>query len=197
MCLEQALQNENDFDTAMGMKLAPEEIDIIPKYQSMTLLMDQTLRTHLNEGWLSPRMRELLKITAEIEGDQLLQEGDFYEIEPFIPTEMKQRDFPEDFIDGLGIVFETIARLLEAGRVPTVDRIQRSALQSTSGAHHFKRMLEAGGKVEFALDALFNITEKLLVAGDCGWEYEDFKEQIKAHPSTPLDGSFGIGFLCV
>jgi hypothetical protein len=27
----------------------------------------------LTEGWLSPRMREMLKITAEIEGDQLLR----------------------------------------------------------------------------------------------------------------------------
>jgi hypothetical protein len=59
-------------------------------------------------------------------------------------------------------------------------------------------MMEAGGKVEFALDALFNITEHVLVDGDCGWEYEDFKEQIEAHPSTPLDGSFDIAFcMCV
>ena len=59
-------------------------------------------------------------------------------------------------------------------------------------------MLEAGGKVEFALDALFNKTEHVLVDGDCGWEYDDFKEQIEAHPSTPLDGSFDIAFfMCV
>jgi hypothetical protein len=198
MCLEDVLQNENDSDAAMGMKLAPDEIDIIPKYQSMTLLMDQSLRSHLIEGWLSPRMREMLKITAEIEGDQLLQEGDFYSVEPFIPTEIKQKALSKYFIDGFGIVFETVARLLEAGRVPTVDRIKRNALQSTSGAHNFKRMLEAGGKVEFALDALFNITEKVLIDGDCGWEYESFREQIEAHPSTPLDGSFDIAFfMCI
>jgi hypothetical protein len=198
MCLEQASQSENDFRTAMGMNLVPREIDIIPKYQSMTLLMDQSLRTHLIEGWLSPRMREMLKITAEIQGDQLLQEGDFYEIERYIPTEMRQRDFPAYFTKGLGIVFETVARLLEAGRVPTVDRIKSSALQSTSGSQHFTRMMEAGGKVEFALDALFHITEKVLVDGDCGWEYETFKDQIEAHPSTPLDGSFDIAFfMCV
>jgi hypothetical protein len=34
--------------------------------------------------------------------------------------------------------------------------------------------MEAGGKVEFALDAMFNITEHVPVDGDCGWEYEDF-----------------------
>jgi hypothetical protein len=198
MCLEQVLQSEDDFSTAMGMNMAPREIDIIPKYQSMTLLMDQSLRTHLIEGWLSPRMREMLKITAEIEGDQILHEGDLYDVEPFIPTAMRQRDLPAYFATGLGIVFDTAARLLGAGRVPTVDRIKSSAMRSTSGSRHFTRMLEAGGKVEFALDALFNITEKVLVNGDCGWEYEVFKEQIEAYPSTPLDGSFDIAFfMCV
>jgi hypothetical protein len=194
MCLEQVLQNESDVSPATGMNMASREIDIIPKYQCMTLLMDQSLRTHLIEGWLSPRMREMLKLTAEIHGDKLLREGDYYEIESFIPTEMRQRGLPAYFISGLRIVFETAARLLEAGRVPTVDRIKRSALQSS---HHFTRMLEAGGKVEFALDALFNITDRVLVDGDCGWEYETFQDQIEAHPSTPLDGSFDIAFSCV
>jgi hypothetical protein len=198
MCCEKASQSNNDFMTAMGINRAPREIEIVPKYQSMTLLMDQSLRSHLIEGRLSPRMREMLKITADVVGDQLLHEGEIYSIERFIPTELRQEDLPAYFITGLGIVFETVARLLEAGRVPTVDRIKSSALQSTSGTHHFTRMLEAGGKVEFALDALFNITEKVLVDGDCGWEYEDFKEQIEAHPSTPLDGSFDIAFfMCV
>jgi hypothetical protein len=201
MCFEQASQSEDDISIAMGVNLAPQEIDIIPKYQTMTLLRDQSLRTHLIEGWLSPRMREMLKITAEIQGDQLLHEGDLDEIELFIPTEMRQRDQPKYFITGLQIVFETVARLVGAGRVPTVDRIKSSAsLQSTRGTHDFTRMLEAGGRVEFALDALFYIdeylAEKVLVNGDCGWEYEVFKDQIEAHPSTPFDGSFDI-FMCV
>jgi hypothetical protein len=59
-------------------------------------------------------------------------------------------------------------------------------------------MLEAGGKVEFALDSLFHSTQKVLVDGDGVWEYELFKDQIEAHPSTPLDGSFDIAFfMCV
>jgi hypothetical protein len=57
-----------------------------------------------------------------------------------------------------------------------VDHIKSSALQSTSGAHHFTRM-EAGGKVEFALDALFNITEHVPVDGDGG--NEDSKSRLK------------------
>ncbi len=175
MCLEQASQNEKDFLTAMGMNLAPREMEIIHKYQSMTLLMDQSLRSHLIEGWLSPRMRKMLQITAEIEGDQLLEEGDIDGIERFIPIELRQVSLSAYFSTGLGIVFETVAQLLGAGRVPTVDRIKSSAMQSTRGTHHFTRMLEAGGKVEFVLDALFNFTEKVLVNGDCGWEYEDFK----------------------
>jgi hypothetical protein len=198
MCCENASQSTNDFMTAMGINLAPREMDIIPKYQAMTLLMDQSLRTNLIEGRLSPRMRQMLKITADIVGDQLLHEDEVFAVEDFIPTELRQDDLPDYFITGLGIVFETVAKLLEAGQVPTVDRIKSSAMLSTSGAHHFTRMLEAGGKVEFALDALFNITEKVLVDGDCGWEYENFKAPIEAHPSTPLDGSFDIGFfMCV
>jgi ankyrin repeat protein len=100
MCSEKALQNTNDFRAAMGMNLAPREMDIIPKYQAMTLLMDQSLRTHLIEGWLSPRMREMLKITAEIEGDQLLHDGDLFAVERFIPTEMRQGGLPAYFITG-------------------------------------------------------------------------------------------------
>jgi hypothetical protein len=34
-------------------------------------------------------MREMLKITAEIEGDQL-HDGDLFAVERFIPTEMRQ-----------------------------------------------------------------------------------------------------------
>jgi hypothetical protein len=108
---------------------------------------------------------------------------------------MRQRHLPAYFITGLQIVFETVARLLEAGRAPTIDRIKSSA---SRGTHRFARMLEAGGKVEFALDALFSITENVLVDGDCGWEYEVFKDQIEAYPSTPLDGSFDIAFfMCI
>jgi hypothetical protein len=198
MCLELASQSEDDFRTAMGMNLAPREIDIIPKYQSMTLLMDQSLKTRLIEGWLSPRMREMLMITADNDADQLLNYGDSKLIERFIPTEIRQRELPACFSTGLGIVFEIVARLLEAGRVPTVDHIKSSALQSTRGAQHFTRMLDAGGKVEFALDALFYITEKVRVDGDYGWQYENYRDQIEAFPSTPLDGSFDIAFfMCV
>ena len=54
-------------------------------------------------------------------------------------------------------------------------------------------------RVEFALDALLNITEYVLLDDEqCGWEYDDLKEQIEAYPSTPLDGSFEIAFfMCV
>jgi hypothetical protein len=197
MCVERASRDADDFSTAMGMNLPPREMDIIPKHQSMTLLMDQSLQTHLIEGWLSPRMREMLQITAEIQGDHLFHDFDLNEIMLFIPTETRQ-NLSAYFSVGVGIVFETVARLLRAGRAPTVDRIKRSALQSTRGIHNFTRMLNAGGKVEFVLDALFYITEKVLVDGDCGWEYETFKDQIEAHPVTPLDGSFDIAFfMCI
>jgi hypothetical protein len=198
MCCERASQSSKDFLTAMALNLPPRDIDIMPEYEAMTLLMDQILRTHLIEGWLSPRMREMLKITAESEADQLLNEGDLYAVELFIPTEIREQGLPECFTTGLGMVFETVARLLRAGRVPTVDSIKRSVSQSIHGGHNFTRMLEAGGKVEFALDALFNITEQVLVKGDCGWEYETFEDAIEAHPSTPLDGSFDIAFfMCI
>jgi hypothetical protein len=51
----------------------------------------------------------------------------------------------------------------------------------------------AGGKV-FALDALFNITEHVPTTETVDGSNDVFKEQIEAHPSTPLDGSSDIAF---
>jgi hypothetical protein len=103
---------------------------------------------------------------------------------------MRQRDLPEYLIKGLGIVFETAAQLLRAGRAPTVDRIKSSASQAVNETHHFARMLQAGGKVEFALDALFNITENGLV------DDEDFKDQIEAHRPHRLISRLTLPFSC-
>ena len=32
----------------------------------------------------------------------------------------------------------------------------------------------------------------MLVDGDCGWVYEDFQDEIEAHPATALDGAFDV-----
>jgi hypothetical protein len=55
-----------------------------------------------------------------------------------------------------------------------VDHIKRSAFAVYERKPPISLPMEAGGKVDFALDAMFNITEHVPVDGDCGWEYEDF-----------------------
>ena len=52
--------------------------------------------------------------------------------------------------------------------------------------------MQKGGKIEYALDALFSVTQNVLVDGDDGWEYDTFKDAIEAHPATPFDGAFDV-----
>jgi hypothetical protein len=60
----------------------------------------------------------MLKITAEIQGDQLLRRR-LLTVERFIPTEMRQEGVSRhNFITGLGIVFETVANF---GGRPSTD----------------------------------------------------------------------------
>jgi hypothetical protein len=56
--------------------------------------------------------------------------------------------------------------------------------------HHF---LSKEGKVEFAIDALINVTRNVAVDGDDGWEYGIF-DQIESLPAThtPFDDAFDI-----
>lgn len=62
--------------------------------------------------------------------------------------------------------------------------------------HHF---LSKEGKVEFAIDALINVTRNVAVDGDDGWEYGIF-DQIESLPAThtPFDDAFDIArFKCI
>jgi hypothetical protein len=48
------------------------------------------------------------------------------------------------------------------------------------------------GRIEFAIDALIDITQNMVVRGDDGWEYHLFQDEIEVLTPTPLDKAFGI-----
>ena len=173
-CFEQGLQNTCDFKAAMGMlKLPPREIDVKPKYQIAYMLMDPLNQAQLIEDWLSPRMRTMLTITAELAGDEI-RDGEFYTLSDFIPPSF-QGPISDGFKAGFVVVFDAVVLLLKAGKTPTVGRIQSIGSSSATGGQAFTHMLQLGGKIEFALDALFYATERVLVDEDYGWEYETFE----------------------
>ena len=97
----------------------------------------------------------------------------------------------KSFNDGWGFVWMAIQAVLKDGCTPSTIRRVEQHLESPRGLvdlrydsrkyHHF---LSKGGKVEFAIDALINVTRNVAVDGDDGWEYGIFDDQIESLPAT-------------
>ena len=60
--------------TNRHQKRVPLEIDVVPPYETISALMDKDVKQKMSDGWLSPRMRKMLSITAELEGDEIREE---------------------------------------------------------------------------------------------------------------------------
>jgi hypothetical protein len=183
--------------------------------------MSEDSKQLLIDEWLSPRMREMLTITANIESNWYLK-GPLGRCCKFVPCQAKPleeccakrggirrieyipdhvlRDnadgFFQSFAESWEGLFHTCHSLLERGKAPYVaevdDREMHGSLRSTSKYAHFK---QKGGKVSFALDAIIDLTEKALVGDDEGavvWKYDDHRAAIEAHPETLLDRCFDI-----
>jgi len=118
----------------------------------------------------------------------------------YIPLEALQSNRPpifgSFFRDGYEMIFKAICRILRSREVPTVRRVKEAASRSDSRKlEHFE---ERGGRVEFALDAVLDITEEAVSEDtDARWEYDTFADDIEALPATPLDAMFDLArFMC-
>ena len=200
--LKAQLQSYGDMSAAFGLiELAPQEIDVIPKLESLTALMPKEESESLRDGWMSPRMHCMLTITAEIESDGMI-DGQFLRGE-YIPAEVKaSKERNKEFREGWSAVWSAIKSVLHDNESPTVSRIKEYMETGKLGPEDsnakLKGFLDADGKIEFALDALLGVTENVLLSGDDGWEYEDYKENIEALAPTEMDDAFDVAFvMCI
>ena len=199
--LKAQLQSYGDMSAAFGLiQLAPQEIDVIPKLESLTALMPKKQSDLLSDGWMSPRMHCMLTITAEIESDGMI-DGQFLRGE-YIPAEvMKSREQDQGFREGWGEVWLAIKSVLHDNATPTVTRVKEYMENGKTGPEAKKKLeafLKAEGKIEFALDALLGVTENVLLSGDDGWSYKDFQENVEAIAQTEMDEAFDVAFvMCV
>jgi hypothetical protein len=180
--------------------------------------MTQQQRSALIEGWLSPRMKMMLLLTAELEESSFQDDGVFQSRVPtllsdccsygfnrigYIPLyvlEADPRGIFRSFKDGYSYCFLAIAAILRRDRTPTVQRIHHEIISHSSlyDGRKFQFYLEKGGKIEFAIYAVIQITQNVLFDGDDGWEYSMFEDEIEALPSNPLDECFeGARLRCI
>lgn len=201
--LELQEQSTNDLTAAMNLTGSQVPEDLYAKrHKSMLLIMPEATRGLLQENWMSPRMKILLLETA-----QILSEADNAEVQNLmqrhlpvsILTRFQARGLPDYFVIGVSMCFEAVASVLRMGLPPTVTRVRNMIYSSSRGVDHFHRMIDANGKVEYALDALFRAVEDAIKGrgGDLV-NYESFQHLVLAQPPTPVDLSLDLGFLmCV
>jgi len=165
-------------------------MDSVEQQQANNALPTQQ-QSVLIDGWLSPRMRQMLLLTAEREiqsnfNDAIsigclsrspkpnaLAKGcdeyngmDFNSSIDYIPLSVQlQRDlrgiFYNNFHDGYSYIFQAIATLLRRNQSPTVERIHDEIVYvHLYDDRKFQFYLDKGGRIEFALYAVIQITEK-------------------------------------
>jgi len=199
-CLMNTIQSNNDFIECFSItSMPPRAMDVIPKLACAKALMTPAAQTSLIDGWLSPRMHKLLLITAEIHGEEMTDViGNETQCMKYIPLEIflqGRKESSKKFSDGWGAIFCCIADLLRRGMTPTCNRIKDTLLRQANQNYQF--FIEKGGRIEYALDAILDITENVYNEGDDGYEDETFEDDIEALPSTPLDWQFDIArFMC-
>jgi hypothetical protein len=192
--------------------------------RSRTTLVPYQIPSHpdvgivpLIDGWMSPRMREMLSITADLFDGGILEcdvEQDFEDRKAtplkdcmgltaieFLPShvlEQNARGLYKSFWRGWGQLFQAMARLLRRGDVPTVSRVYDEATRHLSFSNPMVALnyyLKHGGRVQYAIDALLTTTMKVLLQGDYYWEYEEYRHEVEAHPpAMPWDMAFPIAW---
>lgn len=218
-CLLDTERNDDDFRATFDFEFPDHQIP--PTLNSIRTLMPESHRSLLRDGWMSPRMKEMLLTTADIYAGTISEENPEYEArEPisiheccawygislieYIPASVltnpvNRNGLYKDFHDGWGSCFTAIESILRRhGVAPTVSRVEQYLESDIELSQKYRYFVEHGGKAEFAVDAVISTTRNVAINGDDGWEYVDFQEEIEAHPSTPLDRAFHIArFKCI
>jgi hypothetical protein len=216
-CLEKTEASHQDFWSTFSQEGTIHESVVVPTFRSLKALATPAEHSLLIDGWLSPRMKLMLEITAQF-GIEMTLEGcevNFESNQPssleeccgacgislieYIPASILENKNPRglyaSFNDGWGYCFLAIHSLLRRGEAPTVKRVENYLSRLSDyrvDKRKFQHFKDRGGKVEFALDAVLDITCKVAVNGNDAWEYHTYAEDIEALPATPLDRAFDV-----
>ena len=197
-------------------KLSPPQRTAAKK---QTQKQTKTKRPILIDGWLSQRMKFMLRLTAENEFF-MFEEGTstlfrqnnpsslndcslFFNRIGYIPLSVLQQDSRglfESFHDGYFYCFQAIEMILRRNETPTVRRIEEEIINRSDhyDQDKFHHYINRGGLIEFALYAVIQITENVLVDGDDGYEYSSFVDEIEKLPSNPMDSRFDLArLMCI
>lgn len=230
MVLERSRRDAEDTEEMYSLTAPKMPATIINYHCSAKLLMNDSLRRSLIDGWMSSRMHYMLKLTAESIVD--LKECEpvtFEEAKPmpyskcfkeiygfvqfehgfprfeYIPTEIFLRNregIPESFLSAWYMIWEAIMNLLRKRMSPSKTNIQNELGHASSNGtiqdfdmNKIQTFYTMGGKIDFAIDALINISKNTLIHGSDEWEYDIFKDDIDNMPATPFDDYFELARL--
>jgi len=165
----------SQFAARRGAQIMPPQFDPVPTFESMKLLLPRSQRDLLCDGWMSPRMLLPLRTTAELEASDVLEQADWgFHRSAYIPLDVLSK-FETD-MDRVRMawanIWKVVALHLQRGMTPTAKRVRSvmEAIKSTIAANNYQAFLQHGGKVEYAIDALIQITRIVVMDGDDGYD---------------------------
>ena len=116
----------------------------------------------------------------------------------YIPTQITKQN-PEAFyklFNGWGIAWTAIWNVIRKRQAPTLTQVRQEVYFMGADLCKWQNFQQkGGGQLEYALDALVNVTKNLCIGGDDGWEYDLFINEIEAKPATVLDRMFDVAKL--
>jgi len=211
------MRHYKDFDGAFGgLKERHWQLgrdDEKQSYQLLLVLLDPTQRAELIGGVLTPRQDYRLRFYAETRGDMardsapefqtrvpLPSEHMDFEVPmwTYIPKSVRAEEVYKSFVYGWIQVLEAIKEIHSpranhhAQALPTIDAVTRELLQGRYryDDRYTNFFLGHGGKVEFAIDGLLDLTEASeeffdVYFGD--YASEGASDEYEALPEHPLD----------
>ncbi|KAJ6543931.1 hypothetical protein B0H19DRAFT_1169004 [Mycena capillaripes] len=153
---------------------APEDIE-------MNFGLGEEPTCGCEHGWLSPRTKFVLKVTAGVAQDLVRDTGELageyghvgatylanYMSADLLPRGKKAAG---DWVEGFSMLFEIISQVFEDGKIPTADEVDKALeLANRSQLKLFTAYAKKGAGCEDALEALVR-------GAKSDWEGEDFKD---------------------
>jgi hypothetical protein len=147
------------------------------------------------DGWMSPRMFDLLEMNADVTSeDDFLDDGHY---EKFIPYDVLSRIqcSKHKFLAGLIHVIGKISETMRSARSPTVENVLKRIYGNYEKWEYrgeAKAYLGNGGRVEYAIDALLEIAEVSIDDGEFEQMLEDRDDGSHELPHTPFDEDYDL-----
>ncbi|KAJ7122946.1 hypothetical protein C8R44DRAFT_158355 [Mycena epipterygia] len=149
----------------------------------MALLLDvdhSTCEHGCQDGWLSPRTKFVLQVTAAVASDLVRHTGElageYGHVGPvyltnFLPAGITPRGKKAAplWVEAFAVLFEVIADIFKAGKIPTADLLEQTIARDKGKKKHFDVYRKQGADCEQLLQAL-------VYGAKYEWEENDFAE---------------------